>query len=403
MASHGGLDVSVDGVVQGRAVANEERPDLGPVGGKAFEFWFDQPLRPGAEIVVDGFPTVRVAAPRLARRQADRGRPVALFVDQALPVSGRDAGSEAALSHIAALERLGYTVAVAQHAAVGAALDQHAGRVRLAYLHRLPSMAWLPAVRAANPGVRVIYGLADLHGLRARRRQEVTGHPVPHGLEAAELAAARSAEVITHSDLEAALLAAAGIAATVAPGHGPRGTAAASDGSEVLFLGSFGHEPNRDAARWLTTSVMPAVWMRAPGIRLRLAGRDMPEWVRRQASDRVVVEPDAADLASTMRRARLALAPLRFGAGVKGKVLTAMAYSLPCLCTPVAAEGLGNAPVLHARCDPADYADAIVEACDATDRLKRLAQASRAWVAERWSSQATDVALADFAPTAASG
>lgn len=378
----------------GNAVANEDRPDLAAVDGQAFELWFDRPLRPGAEIVVDGFPAARVAAPRQSQWLPDSGRPLALFVDQALPVAGRDAGSDAALSHIAALKRLGFAVAVTAHATVPATLEAHAGRVRLAYLHRLPSMAWLPAVRAANPGVRALYGLGDLHGLRARRRQEATGHPAPPGLEAAEMAAARAADVITHSEFEAALLAGSGIAARVVPWHVPLGAATTDGGREMLFLGSFGHAPNRDAAEWLLTTVMPAVWARAPGIRLRLAGRDMPASILAAASDRVVVEPDAPDLARTMQRARLMLAPLRFGAGVKGKVLTAMAHGVPCLCTPVAAEGLAGAPVLFAQCDAAAYANAIIEAWSGIEALRRLGIASRAWVGEHWSLAATDKALA---------
>ncbi len=386
--------VRVDGVAVGIAVANEDRPDLAAVGGQAFELWFDSPLRPGTEIIVEGFPAARVATPRRREWQPDLGRPLALFVDQALPAAGRDAGSDAALSHIAALERLGFAVAVATHATTPTALDEHAGRVRLAYLHRLPSMAWLPAVRAANPGVRALYGVGDLHGLRARRRWEVTGHPVPKGLEAAELAAARSADVITHSDFEAALLATSGVAASVAPWHVPLDAAEALDGYEALFLGSFGHAPNRDAVEWLLTAVMPVVWARAPAIRLRLAGRDMPDWVRGAASERVVAEPDAPDLAQTMQRTRLMLAPLRFGAGVKGKVLTAMAHGVPCLCTPVAAEGLATAPILTVERDPAAYADAMIEAWSGAERLTRLGSASRAWVGEHWSGPATDKALA---------
>ncbi len=391
------LGVWVDGVAVGSAVANEDRPDLSVVGGQAFELWFDPPLRPGVEVVVEGFPPVRVAAPRRHGWRPDRDRPLALFVDRALPAAGRDAGSDAALSHVAALGRLGYAVAVADHATIAAALDTYAGRVRLAYLHRVSSMAWLLAVRAANPGVRAVYGVGDLHGLRARRRWQVTGHPVPHGLEAAELAAARSAEVITHSEFEAASLAATGVAATVAPWDVPLGDVATSAGGEALFLGSFGHAPNCDAVRWLLESVMPAVWSKAPGIRLRLVGRDMPQWMRQAASERVAVEPDIPDMAPVMRRTRLALAPLRFGAGVKGKVLTAMAHGVPCLCTPTAAEGLGTAPVLRAECDTATYASAVVAAWDDGGRLGRAGRESRAWVAEHWSAGATDAALAALA------
>ena len=387
------LPVRVDGALAGIAVANEDRPDLAVVGGQAFELWFDPPLRAGAEIAVDGFASARVAAPVRRRWQPDNGRPRALFVDQALPTAGRDAGAEAALSHVAALERLGFAVTVAAHGAVEAALAAHAGQVRLAYLHRLASTAWMPAVQAANPGVTILYGLGDLHGLRARRRFAVTGHPVPEGLEAAELAAARNASVITHSSHEAALLAEVGVAAHVVPWAVPGGRRGIA-GNDVMFLGGFGHDPNVDAVAWLLAEVMPLIWAHRPELRLRVVGRDMPGWLRDTASERVTIVPDATNLAACWAVARLAVAPLRYGAGIKGKVLSALAHGVPCVCTPIAAEGLDGAPLLLAAAEPTEYARAVVAAWDDAGRMRDNGCHRIRWASEHWNDAATERALA---------
>jgi len=396
------LAVRVDGAPAGIATANEDRPDLAVVGGQAFELWFDPPLRPGAEVTVEGFAGVCVAASRRHRWQPDSGRPLALFVDQSLPVAGRDAGAEAALSHVAALERLGFAVTVVAHGAVEAALAAHAGQVRLAYLHRLASTAWMPAVRAANPGVMVLYGVGDLHGLRARRRFAVTGHPVPEGLEAAELTAARHAVVVTHSDYEAALLAEAGVAAHVVPWAVPGGRRGMAQG-DVMFLGGFGHAPNVDAAAWLLAEVMPRVWAQRPELRLRVVGRDVPGWLRDAASERVAIVPDATDLAACWAEARLAVAPLRYGAGIKGKVVSALAHGVPCVCTPIAAEGLEDAPLLLAAAEPSEYARAMVAAWDDAGRVRDDGAHRVRWAGEHWSEAATERALAAAIDAAQSG
>jgi glycosyltransferase involved in cell wall biosynthesis len=83
------------------------------------------------------------------------------------------------------------------------------------------------------------------------------------------------------------------------------------------------------------------VWQADPSITCLLVGSDLPNHLRRMAGDRVRVLGHVADLgADVLDRVRLTVAPLRFGAGVKGKVLESLAAGVPCIMSPVAAEGL---------------------------------------------------------------
>jgi glycosyltransferase involved in cell wall biosynthesis len=131
--------------------------------------------------------------------------------------------------------------------------------------------------------------------------------------------------------------------------------------SDVLFVAGFGHPPNIDAACWLVESVMPKVWARRPDVALSLVGSNPTEEVRALAGERVEVTGyvDDAELERRYRSARVAVVPLRFGAGVKSKVVEALHHGLPLVTTQVGAQGL---PGVSAVCEVSDDADAIAAA-----------------------------------------
>ena len=390
----GRLTVSVNGQAIETVAADRYRADLADIAGAgAFEVWFPPLPDTAADIAVtsaDGmhlpgspirFPPA--ISPAMGERLPDTGAPLALVVDEAAPDSARDAGSVALLSHMAALRRLGFSVVFATLAEAAEAIRRTAGRVRVAYLHRLRPMALARAIRAANPGVHVVFAVADLAHLRAEREASVLGTVPPAGLRAAELAAAQAADaVVTHSRVEAALLERLGVrrahavpwAVAARPVPVPFGQRPG-----IGFLGSYGHPPNVDAARMLLENIMPAVWASAP-IPLVLAGHGMPRWLRARAGGPVQTLADVPDTADLWRRVRVAVAPLRFGAGVKGKVLDSLAAGIPCVCSPVAAEGLALPPATIAPDIPAMvaallrlHADAAANAAAASAGFALLA------------------------------
>ena len=105
------------------------------------------------------------------------------------------------------------------------------------------------------------------------------------------------------------------------------------------------HAPNVDAARWLVHDVMPLVWQQAPDIRCLLVGSGMSEALcdelRRPGVD-VLGRVDK--LTDVFERVRLTVAPLRFGAGLKDKVLRSIGAGLPCVGTPEAFKGMQELP-----------------------------------------------------------
>ena len=308
----------------------------------------------------------------------------ALVIDDRTPKADRDAGSNAILSHMKSLQRLGYdltfaaaleldaatsdaSVLAAMHIAccrspyygsVEEVLRRQAGEFDLVYMHRISNASkYGELVRQHFPRARRIYSVADLHHVRLERQAQVEDRPELIGLSkrirlSEFMAAAMSDAVITHSSHEAEILrkAVQGVnvhtllwSATSRPTEVPF-----SRRHGVAFIGGFGHEPNRDAARWLISEIMPLVRRRDPTIECLLVGSDMPEQLKRLCGDGVVAVGYVKDLTEIFDRVRLTVAPLDYGAGVKGKVIESMSAGIPCVCTPISAEGLDLPPALRA-------------------------------------------------------
>jgi GT2 family glycosyltransferase len=206
---------------------------------------------------------------------------------------------------------------------------------------------YLPLVRAHSE-IPVLYDTIDLHHLRLRRKAELdgSGDLEWRRLEELELTCARAADatvVVTES--EANLLRLRGIdpVAIVPTIHDVEPVAmrsfAETDG--IVFIGGYNHTPNVDAVNWLVRVIMPQVWARCPTMTVTLLGANPPESVLDLAGERVIVPGFVHDVDPHFRRARVFVAPLRYGAGMNGKVGHALGYRLPMVTTEVGAAGFG--------------------------------------------------------------
>jgi len=157
--------------------------------------------------------------------------------------------------------------------------------------------------------------------------------------------------------------------------------------SDLVFVGGFGHPPNEDAVRWLVSEIWPRIRSRRSDLTLHLIG-DMPESVRLQLTGNgIVAHGRVENLSEWMNGCRIALAPLRYGAGVKGKVNTAMSNGLPVVATSIAAEGMRlehESNVLLAN-DAQQFADEVLRLYDDEGLWNHLSEASSAHVQRHFS------------------
>jgi GT2 family glycosyltransferase len=121
-----------------------------------------------------------------------------------------------------------------------------------------------------------------------------------------------------------------------------------NDRDGFVFFGGFlagKDSPNEDAVIHLVQDVMPIVWESEPDARLTIIGADPTEDVLGLASSKVDVVGYVADPAEYLTTARVHIHPMRFGAGIKLKLLETMAAGLPFVTTPVGAEGIELGPI----------------------------------------------------------
>ncbi len=196
---------------------------------------------------------------------------------------------------------------------------------------------------------RLIFDTVDLHYLRELRAAELEARDdlarVSAKTRAQEIGIMRECDVtLVVSPVEQEILArdAPGVVVDVLSNvheiFGCRRPFA--DRRDLLFVGGFQHPPNTDAVLWFVNDILPRVLEAIPGLRLHVIGSKVTDAIRAVASEHVLVHGFVEDIAPAMDEARISIAPLRYGAGVKGKVNMAMSYGLPVVATPMAVEGM---------------------------------------------------------------
>lgn len=172
--------------------------------------------------------------------------------------------------------------------------------------------------------------------------------------------------------------------------------------NDVVFVGGFPHTPNVDAAIFMATEIMPMVWNEIPQARLVLVGYAPPPEVRALAGARVVVTGQVPAVEPFLERARVVLAALRFGAGVKGKIVDALRLGVPTVTTPVGAEGIGIVPGRDAlvAADAAGLARHVIDLFGSPQTCAALSAAGADLVRDRFSRRAARIAMGEAFPSA---
>lgn len=159
----------------------------------------------------------------------------------------------------------------------------------------------------------------------------------------------------------------------------------------IIFVAGFGHPPNSGAAAWFVNEVFPRVLARYPQIQLTLIGSNPTHQVLSLARSNIEVTGYVSDLALERYYlgARLAIAPLLYGGGMKGKVVEAMRFGLPCVTSPAGAQGLEAAKHFLAVGDtPEAFAEAIILLLGDNQEWLQRAQAAQAFARTRFSVRA---------------
>lgn len=210
---------------------------------------------------------------------------------------------------------------------------------------------YLPVLRE-RAEIKVVYDTIDLHYLRMKRELELglASEEAQRSMswidmQALELKMAMQAELtLTVTPTEKEILQEQGVQNVEVipnihvPYEGPKPSF--EERSGILFIGGYNHPPNVDAVEWLCHEIMPLVWQDLPDVKVTLLGSNPSERVLRLASGRVIVPGYVADVSDYFLKNRIFVAPLRYGAGMKGKIGQALEFGLPLVSTAIGVEGM---------------------------------------------------------------
>lgn len=329
-----------------------------------------------------------------------------LFVDHYVPFHDKDAGSKSTFQYLGLMVEMGYHIVFigdnyVAHQPYTVALQQMGIEVLYGSWYQRHWKKWLAAngryfdyVYLSRPHIaqkylpyikrhtsaKILYCGHDLHWLRETRRYQLEGNltyiRAAHKWERVESDILRAIDVGYYfSDFEVEELHKRLPTTTVraiplylfdddefddadkSPGFSER--------QGLLFVGGFMHAPNVDAVCWFAKEIMPKILKRLPDVVLTIVGANPPPEVARLSGEKIIVAGQISDegLREQYRRCRLVVAPLRYGAGVKGKIVEAMRFGIPVVTTPIGAEGISDTlKVLRIAEDAQTFAEIVVSA-----------------------------------------
>ena len=159
---------------------------------------------------------------------------------------------------------------------------------------------------------------------------------------------------------------------------------------DLMFIGGYNHRPNVDAAKWFAKEIVPELVKKLPNIKIHLMGSNAPQEVIDLANEHILFEGTVSDeeLAYFYAHCRVSVVPLRYGAGIKGKVLEAMSLGMPVMTTSIGAEGIAGAEnILCVEDDAKAFANRLTELYNDAKDLERRSRESIAYIRENFSSK----------------
>ena len=262
----------------------------------------------------------------------------------------------------------------------------------------------IEAVRSYCPDAQLIFDTVDLHYLREQRLAELENDAAladaARKTRTRELDVARRCDLtLVVSEFEKAFLANdaadlnVSVLSNIHPVHGCRKPFEERAG--LLFVGGFQHPPNVDGITWFVREVLPLVNKQLPELDVTIIGSKINDAVRSLAGKNVNVLGFVEDIEPHLDGARLSLAPLRYGAGVKGKINMAMSYGQPVVATGPAVEGMhveAGRDVMVGD-TPEQFAEAVIQAYSDKALWQTLSASGLKNVEQHFSFEAAKQAL----------
>ena len=333
-----------------------------------------------------------------ALEQLPQGYKRILIIDHSLPMPDRDSGSLRMFQILTILHQLGHRVTFIPHnlanihpyaselrkhgievflrphiTDVTAYIEAQAKKYDAVILSRCgTAKKHIGTVRLHAPRSHVIFDTVDLHFLRTAREAELTqkaeAKMLAEQTQEQEYSLIKEADetwVVSEAERELLLHDFPGkqieVVSNIVNIQAPKTSFA--ERADFLFIGSFLHPPNVDAVLYFVNDIYPLVAQTLPAVKFYIIGHQAPPEIVALGSENIIVVGAVPEVLSFFESVKLSVAPLRYGAGVKGKINQSMGLGVPVVATSIAVEGmlLEHGEDVLIGDTPSDFADAVVE------------------------------------------
>lgn len=362
-----------------------------------------------------------------AARERSSGKKTVLVIDHYVPQRDRDAGSKTTFQYLKMFTEKGYNVKFLPdnflkdepytHELQQMGIEVLYGDeiregifdwilknkdfIDIAYLNRPHIAVKYIDFLKKNTSIRCIFYGHDLHYMRIRREYELTGDIRKRResdywksiefsvMEQSDMVYYPSQDEIDDIHEHRPEIPAKAITAyiyddPVKADYGRR--------NDLLFVGGFRHPPNEDGVKWFAEAVWPLIRRELPEVRFLIAGSHPTDEIKAlngQNGIEVLGFVSDEKLRELYRTSKLTVVPLRYGAGVKGKVVEALSEGSVIVTTSVGAEGIPEADSVMAVADtPAQFASRVISLYNDKEKLKEMSEAELAFIKKYYSTDA---------------
>lgn len=371
-------------------------------------------------------------------RDRSRNKPTLLMIDHYVPQFDRDAGSRTVYQYLKLFVSRGYNVKFIgdnyfRHEPYCTALQQMGIEVLYGPNYAKEWKKWIrtnaecfdfvfinrPHITEKyvdfiriNTSARILYYGHDLHFLREAREYELNHNPetlaASEEWKKKEFGIMKKVDRVYYpSEIEVREIAAVdpSIHAKAIPAYLFENIETvryeAGERKDIMFVGGFAHRPNVDAVLWLSSEIFPRIREKNPDLTIYILGSNPPPEIKALHSEHFVIKGFVSDeeLIRMYGSTRFSVVPLRYGAGIKGKVIESMYYGCPVMTTSVGAEGIPDAgSVMVIEDDPIRFADHLVELYENGEELKRLSESYSEYIRSNYTpDKAWEIVGPDFA------
>jgi GT2 family glycosyltransferase len=355
-------------------------------------------------------------------RERSQNKDIILVVDHYVPTYDRDAGSKTTFQYLQMFVEKGYVIkflgdnflheepysTVLQQmgieilygkehqAKIWDWLKEHGDDIKVAYLNRPHIAAKYVDFIKNKTNIKIIYYGHDLHFLREGREYELTGDPEKREAseywKSMELRLMKKAAVSYYPsyverdaihEIEPSIHVKAIVAYVFEKflNHIPDDF---EEREGLLFVGGFAHPPNADAVLWFAQEIFPLIREQIP-VNFYIVGSKVTDEIKalEQPGNGIIVKGFVSEeeLSRLYASCRIVVVPLRYGAGVKGKVIEALYNGAPVVTTSIGAEGIPDVEkVMAVKDDPAEFAMEVLSLYQDASRCRQMSQETQSYI-----------------------